>query len=107
MTAFTIQDLFWLAGFALLATYWWRAKGVRDLALGHVQRHCKQMDVELLDGGLWLRGLSVGRSHQGRLQLRRSYVFEFTSTGDERYRGRVSLLGQRLERVSLEVHRIS
>lgn len=107
MTAFTIQDLFWLAGFATLVAYWWKAKGIRDLALEHVRRHCREMEVALLDDGLWLRGLSLRRDKHGRVRLRRTYVFEFSATGDDRYRGRISLLGMQLETIDLDVHRIS
>ncbi|MDX1587653.1 MAG: DUF3301 domain-containing protein [Oleiphilaceae bacterium] len=106
MTAFTVQDLFWLAGIATLVAYWWQAKGIRDQALGHIRRYCRDMDVELLDGGLWLRALSLRRDKEGSLRLRRSYVFEFTATGDDRYHGRITLLGRRLERIDLDVHRI-
>jgi hypothetical protein len=37
----------------------------------------------------------------------RRFLFDFTSTGEERYTGRIIMLGQRIQHMELEPHRFS
>jgi len=101
----TLGNLFWLflAGFA--AWYWWRAKAIKDFVLQAARRYCKTMDVELLDDAVYLRGLWFKRDDQGRLRVWRRFLFDFTSTGEERYTGRVIMLGSTILNMELEPHR--
>ncbi|XOZ32927.1 DUF3301 domain-containing protein [Halomonadaceae bacterium KBTZ08] len=87
------------------AWYWWRALGTKELALQVARRACERADVDLLDQSVCLSGLGVQRDRQGRLRLRRTFSFDFTATGEGRYRGRLVLLGQRTESVAFEPHR--
>ena len=70
-------------------------------------RYCKRMDVMLLDDAVFLRGLWFKRDDQGRLRVWRRFLFDFTSTGEERYTGRIIMLGQRIQHMELEPHRFS
>lgn len=101
----TLGNLFWLflAGFA--AWYWWRAKAIKDFVLQAARRYCKTMDVELLDDAVYLRGLWFKRDNHGRLRVWRRFLFDFTATGDERYTGRVIMLGSKILHMELEPHR--
>lgn len=101
----TLGNLFWLflAGFA--AWYWWRAKAIKDFVLQAARRYCKTMDVDLLDDAVYLRGLWFKRDDQGRLRVWRRFLFDFTSTGEERYTGRVIMLGSKILNMELESHR--
>lgn len=101
----TLGNLFWLflAGFA--AWYWWRAKAIKDFVLQAARRYCKTMDVDLLDDAVYLRGLWFKRDDQGRLRVWRRFLFDFTSTGEERYTGRVIMLGSKILNMELEPHR--
>lgn len=100
-------DLFWLMLFAAVVLFWYRGLAVREGALVAVRRHCDEMDLQLLDQTVALRSLWFGRNLQGRLSLRRRYSFEFTSTGDERYQGQVSFLGNTLESIQTDAHRMN
>ncbi|WP_273203209.1 DUF3301 domain-containing protein [Marinobacter subterrani] len=102
----TLGTLFWLfvAGFAIW--YWWRAKAIKDAVLQAAKRYCKSMDVMLLDDAVFLRGLWFKRDDQGRLRVWRRFLFDFTSTGEERYTGRIIMLGQRIQHMELEPHRL-
>lgn len=44
------------------------------------------------------------RDKGGSLKIRRRYVFEFASTGDARYQGIVSLLGNQLLELEMDAH---
>jgi len=53
-----------------------------------------------------IRGLWPERRAGGRLGLRRTYHFEFTSTGDQRYRGILVLIGMQLRSIELEAFKL-
>lgn len=85
---------------------WWQNKGVKDKAVLISKRYCDESDVQMLDGSVWLRALWFKRDAQGRLRLWRKYVFEFSSTGDQRYRGQLVMLGDEVELIDMEPHRL-
>lgn len=104
---FELSDVaIWLA-FLGIAAFWWQSHAVKDLALKVTREHCERMGVQLLDDGLALRGFWIKRDANGSLCLRRSYLFEFTTTGEQRYHGATVMLGRRLESVELAPHRLN
>ncbi len=103
---FDLSDLLLISVPIVVAALFWRAQGSRELALQAAQRHCNEMGVQWLDGSVALKRIKVARNARGRLCLSRSYLFEFSSTGDERYQGWVTLLGSRIQSVQLQAHRL-
>ncbi|MCW8884850.1 MAG: DUF3301 domain-containing protein [Motiliproteus sp.] len=103
---FELSDLFWLLTIYLIVLYWWNAKGVKEVALKATLKHCQEMEVQLLDQSISLRGFWVKRDSGGRLRFWRSYNFDFSSNGDDRYQGRIIILGKRIESIQLEPHRL-
>ena len=99
----TLATLFWLfvAGFAIW--YWWRAKAIKDFVLQAAHRYCKSMDVMLLDDAVYLRGLWFKRDQNGKLRVWRRFLFDFTTTGEERYTGRIIMLGQSIIHTSIRL----
>lgn len=104
--AIDLFDVFILSVFLLILAYWWQAQGVKHRAIKAVKAHCKSMDVQLLDDSVELKRFWFKRNARGQLAIWRSYAFEFSSTGEERYLGRVVMLGIQLERVDLSPHRL-
>lgn len=103
----TPEDLIVAAALVGLLTLWWNAQGAKQRALHATRAYCKRAEVQLLDDAVALRGFWLKRDGQGRLRVWRSYNFEFTSTGFDRYRGRIILLGDRIERIDLEPYRLN
>jgi len=101
----TLGTLFWLFLGSFLVWYWWRAKAIKDRVLQAAKVYCKQMDVMLLDEAVYLRGLWFKRDRQGNLRVWRRFLFDFTTTGEQRYLGRIIMLGQRIEHMELDPHR--
>ena len=91
---------------ALFCWFVWSAIGAREFAYRTVKQHCEQQGLQLLDEHVALRGLWLKRNRRGRLCWWRSYKFEFSSTGDERYRGLVTILGRELESIEMQPHRM-
>lgn len=103
----TLSSLFWIFLFGFLVWYWWKAKAIKDFVVNAARDYCKKADVLLLDEAVYLRGLWFKRDRQGNLRVWRRFLFEFTATGEERYLGRVIMLGKYIEYIELEPHRFS
>lgn len=101
-----LQDLVWLFALLLAAWYGWRALRVQEDTLRKVKRYCRHNGVQLLDGSIALRRVSLCRVAGAGLGLRRIYGFEFTATGADRYEGIAQVAGNRLEAIQLAPHRI-
>lgn len=102
-----LSDIVIILALGVAVYWWWRAYAVKEMVLRIVRKHCKEMDVQLLDDSVVLRGFWFKRDAENALRVRRSYEFEFTSTGDERYHGSAVVLGLRLEAIQLEPHRLN
>jgi hypothetical protein len=103
---FEFSDLLWLLVAYLAALHWWNSKGAKEIALKATLKHCREMEVQLLDQSISLRGFWIKRDGGGRLRFWRSYNFDFSSNGDDRYEGRIIILGRRVESIQLEPHRV-
>jgi len=54
-----------------------------------------------------LRGETSGqRDGSGQVRIRRNYGFEFTSDGERRYHGEITMLGMSVQGVQVELHRM-
>lgn len=89
---------------ATVAAWLWHGHGIRERALAAVRRHCRQLDVELLDGNVAFRGLRILRDSQGRRRLGRLYGFEFTVTGEQRHQGSILMFGARPGPIEMQAH---
>lgn len=101
-----LESLFWLTLIAFLLYHWWQSQKVKEVALRHTRKHCKELELQLLDDNINLRGFWLKRDDKGQLRIWRAYNFEFSSTGDERYSGRVITLGHKITDLQLEPHRL-
>lgn len=102
-----LESLFWLSLILLVIYYWWRSQKVKEIALKHTIKQCKELELQLLDSNINLRGLWLKRDTDGTIKIWRSYNFEFSSTGDERYIGKVVLLGHKITNFELAPHRLN
>jgi hypothetical protein len=98
-----------LAILALLLTGWaWYASlAARELANRVAAETCAQAGVQLLDGTVSTLRLALARTADGRLALRRTYVFDYSEHGYDRRRGFVVLTGLALDSVGLGPRAVS
>jgi hypothetical protein len=73
----------------------------RETAHAAARRACEEAGVQFLDDTVSQSVLRIARDAEGRVVLERHYRFEFSPTGYDRERGRVRLLGQRVQEVNL------
>ena len=96
-----------LIGFICLAYgYWVNAQKAKEIALGTAKDHCLAMEVQMLDDYVALNGIRLKIDKLRKMQIQRSFLFEFSSTGYERYQGTVLMLGRRVESIYMEPYRI-
>ena len=79
-----------------LAWLWYDSLKARDAGIQAVRSACAAEELQLLDETVAIASLKPVRDEDGRLVLRRAYDFEYTDTGNNRRRGSIVLLGQRV-----------
>ena len=94
-----------VAGFA--AWFFWRQLAIRERALAQALAVCEKNNVQLLDQGIGFARFKLHKGRRGGWVLWREYVFEFTSTGEQRYKGRVFFEGETFVRTQLDAFRES
>ena len=103
---FSLANLLWLLLAAMLALYWWQSGQFKGRARDLATAHCQQLGLQLLDQSMVIVGFWPARSRAGSLMFRRSYQFEFSSTGERRYQGKLVLEGMVLKSIELEAYRL-
>ena len=92
---------------AIILFYWWHSGSFKGRARALAIAYCQQYNLQLLDQSMVICGIWPERTAHGKLALRRKYQFEFTSTGEQRYRGTVVLSGMILKSITLETFKIA
>lgn len=103
---FGLINLTGLALLGLLGLYWWQSGLFKGRARALATEHCSQLGLQLLDQSMVIVGFRPVRGPAGRLVFRRSYQFEFSSTGARRYQGKLVLEGMALKAIDLEAYRL-
>lgn len=97
-----VLNLLAIVALIVIFAYGWRLQQLKQLVLRHVRRACQQADVILLD-----ETVAVNKFSLAQLLGRRTWVFEFTATGGERYQGHAYTQHHRFLRVELPPHRFT
>jgi hypothetical protein len=85
---------------------WVDSLRARESAVAAGRAACARYGVQLLDDTVAFTRLRVARDEHGRVRLRRTYVFEFTGSGNDRRQGAVVLLGARVEDMQMEPYTV-
>jgi hypothetical protein len=85
--------------------YWFNAQSMKILALQAVKARCNALELLMLDEYVALTRISLKRNAAGNWQVYRCYMFEFASTGDERYNGVCTVLGDRVLSIEMQPYR--
>ena len=101
-----LRSIFLTAVVIGIVWYWVKSREVKDRALVAVAKHCKEMSLGLLDQTIALKQTRIGKNAYGSRCIIRTYQFDFTSLGEDRYQGRVVMHGPLVAGISLDPHRI-
>jgi hypothetical protein len=87
-----------LLGAAVL-WFWQDSLAARESANAAAKEACTRLGLQFLDGTVAFARLALVRVDGGFLQLRRTYVYDYTATSIERRQGFVLLTGRRVESI--------
>jgi hypothetical protein len=73
---------------------WMDSLKAREVAVRAAREACAQDGLLFLDQTVSITTVKLARDDNGRVQLQRSYEFEYSDTGDNRRKGNVVLLGR-------------
>ena len=90
----------------LLVFYWWHSGDFKAIAMDFATQHCEQFNLQLLDQSMVIKGLWAERNVGGSLLVRRRYQFEFSSTGEQRYLGLLTMAGSKLKSIDTETYQL-
>lgn len=94
------ENLFLLLAILVGVLIFWRnTLRAREQAIRVRRAACRNQGHQFLDDTVSLARLGVARGTQGWPLLRRTYEFEFSADGFDRFVGSVTLLGPRVESV--------
>ncbi len=84
------------------AWFWVDSLRARERALEAGRRACERYGVQFLDDTVAGLGVRIVRDEEGRVMLRRTYRFEFSSSGNDRRAGAIVISGAELADLSME-----
>ena len=89
-----------------LGWYWLNSLRALDIARKVGRQTCSELDLQFLDDTVAGIELGLARNQSGHRVFRRTYRFEFSETGNSRREGRLILLGDKLESITMEPYEI-
>lgn len=98
----SLVDLVLIFVVLLAALFAWQHHRVRHRAYAAALRYTRFHEVLLLDESIVLKRMRIRLSHSSLFTIERLFQFEFSSLGDERYRGEVIFLGMRQAQIKLQ-----
>ncbi|MGA8862244.1 MAG: DUF3301 domain-containing protein [Gallionella sp.] len=100
------MSLLFLILLAAFGWFWLNSIYALEIARKAGRRACDEAHVQFLDDTVAGTALALVRDITGRLAFRRTYRFEFSETGNTRLEGQLTLLGHRLESVTMEPYQM-
>jgi len=85
--------------------FWFDSLKAREAGLDAARRACLREGLQFLDETVVGHGIRFERDDKGHLVLRRGFDFEYSLSGDDRYRGAVVIEGRDVVLVDTAQHR--
>jgi|APCry1669188910_1035180.scaffolds.fasta_scaffold00011_77 hypothetical protein len=89
-----------------LLLFWLNSLSALEAAHKYGKKVCNEINVQFLDDTVASTSISLARDPRGRRVLRRTYRFEFSETGNNRREGKLIMLGDNVESMSMEPYQI-
>lgn len=96
-----------LLSLVAIGWYWSYTQKLKQVALKASIRCCNESGVQFLDHSVVMHRFSFLKNSNNKWGMIREYRFEFTSTGENRYTGRVLLQGHNTIKTELEPYTIN
>lgn len=102
-----VSDFILLLILIAIIFYWLDSISSKEIATQSAKEACKKVLLEFLDETVSIKKVRLRRNIHGQLLIYREYEFEFSSTGEYRYKGIVRLLGKVLLDVEMEPYKFN
>ncbi len=86
--------------------FWIDSLRARERAMAAGRNACERNGLQLLDETVSGASTRLARDPEGRLKIRRVFVFEFSDTGNNRRRGSITLVGADVHDVYTEPYAV-
>lgn len=90
----------------VLGWFWLDSIRTLEIARKAGRSVCSDANVQFLDDTVAGIAIKLVRDQSGHRVLRRTYRFEFSETGDNRLEGQLTVLGGKVESVTMEPYRM-
>jgi len=98
-----MSEILYFVILGFIVWFWRDSLQAKELAVSASTRACKQINAQLLDQTVVLTKLRLCRTNTGTMSLCRLYIFDFTLDGEERREGTITMKGQRILDLVLDV----
>ena len=88
--------------FVLIALYFWGAVKAKELAIRAGRAACEKRGLQFLDQTVEQRQVRFGLDERKNPSWKRKYYFEFATSGEFRYEGKIEMHGHRLQSIELD-----
>ena len=95
------MSLIYMMVLVALGWFWLNSIRVLELARNAGKQACISAEVQFLDDTVAGIGIKLVRNRSGRRVLQRTYRFEYSETGNNRIEGKVIMLGETVELVTM------
>lgn len=92
---------------AFVVYYWSYSQKLKQLAVQAARKRCLDVGVQFLDQTVVQTRISFAKDANKRWRTQRKYLFDFTSTGEQRYQGQVIIQGAFVVDVELQAYSIN
>ena len=99
-----MMEILMLLVIAAIAWLWHDSLGAREAAVHAARAACAAEGLMFLDDTVAVTSLKPARDDEGRLKLQRAYEFEYSDTGNNRIKGSIVLLGNRVTLLNVGLH---
>jgi len=91
-----MMEIFVLLAIAAIAWLWHDSLGAREAAVRAARDACAAEGLLFLDDTVGITSLKPARDDEGHVKLQRAYDFEYSDTGNNRIKGSIVMLGERV-----------
>ncbi len=102
----SFAELMTVLGLGGVVWFWFDSLKAREAGLEAARRACLREGLQFLDETVVGHGIRLARNDEGHVVLRRGFDFEYSLSGDDRYRGSVLIEGREVVLVDTAQHRI-
>ncbi len=97
-----MDDIVTLLVLFFFAWFIWSGIRSKEIACQIGEAHCQKLNVQFLDQTVERRKLSLTRDSRNNPCWFRSFHFEFATTGEYRYEGKIEMYGHRIKSIKME-----